>query len=209
LESVQPRRPGKRARWAIAAAGVVAAVLIAAIVFDLGPFADELTEQDLIAKGDEICSEAHDAFTDLQQRPPTTARAAADLTEQLIHISEDELDQLRDLNAPAELDDELDRYLASREEAIDLMHDGLDAANDDDAFAYADAQAKIAAGQVERLKLARAVGFTECSRPLIDRELLAEQAETPTSPNPDAPPVVSNPPGFFRSGGDDQGAVGN
>jgi hypothetical protein len=206
---VEPRRPGKRARWAIAAAGVVGVVLVVAILFDLGPFAEELTEQDLIAQGDEICSEAHDAFTDLQQRPPTTARAAADLTDQLIGISEDELDQLRDLTPPAELEDELDRYLASREDAIDLLHDGLDAANDGDAFAYAEAQAKIAADQLKRLKLARAVGFTECSRPLVDRELLADQAEQPTSPNPNAPPVVSNPPGFFRSDGDEGGAVGN
>jgi hypothetical protein len=165
---VEPDEPRKRARLAIAAAGlvaVVAVVVAVASLLDLGPFADELSREELIAEGNEICAEAQAAFADLQADPPTTAREAADLTEQLIGISEDELEEIGDLDAPAELDDELDRYLDARERGIELLRDGLEAARDEDATAYAEAQASVAEDQVERLKLAREVGFTECSRP--------------------------------------------
>lgn len=166
---MEPDEPRRRARLAIAAAGllaVVAAILVVtAMLFALGPFADELSREELIAEGNEICAEAQAAFADLQDEPPTTAREAADLTEQLIGISADELDEIRDLDGPADLDDELDRYLQAREQGIELLHQGLEAARDEDATAYAEAQANIAKDQVERLRLAREVGFTECSRP--------------------------------------------
>jgi hypothetical protein len=60
----------------------------------------------------------------------------------------------------------LDRYIEAREQGLEILRDGLEAAEDDDAEAYADAQAQIADTQVDRARLAREVGFTECSRPL-------------------------------------------
>jgi hypothetical protein len=57
------------------------------------------------------------------------------------------------------------RYLNAREQGIALLKKGLAAAQGGNAQAYAAAQAAITKGQVKRLKLARAVGFTECSRP--------------------------------------------
>jgi hypothetical protein len=182
----------RRFAWIVAAGAAVTALVVLVLVLD--PFAGELTAEELIAEGDEICAEAHDAFVDLQDDPPTTAREAADLTDRLIGISEDELDEIDDLDGPSELDDPLDRYLDSRQEGIDLLHEGLDAAEDEDAFAYADAQAKIAADQLRRLKLARDVGFTKCSRPVVSRTELEQTAEPPASLGPDAPPTVANPP---------------
>jgi hypothetical protein len=160
-----PDQPRNRARRAVAMAGVLAASTLGAFA-GCGSDSDELSEEELVAEGNEICLEAREAFAELQDAPPTTAREAADLTEQLLGIAEDELDQISALEPPSDLQDELDSYLAARERGIELLRDGLEAAESEDAAAYADAQAAIAAEQVERLELARAVGFTECSRPL-------------------------------------------
>jgi hypothetical protein len=192
-----PRR--RRWGWGAAALGVIAVVVGLFLLLD--PFADELSAEEFLSRGDEICEEAHDAFKDLQGEPPTTATEAAELTGKLIDISEDEVDEIRDLDRPSDLDDELDAYLAAREDGIDFLRQGKEGAEDQDAQAYAVAQSKVAAEQLKRLKLAQAVGFTECSRPLVAREELAREAESPASPSPSAPPTVANPPGFPSSGG--------
>jgi hypothetical protein len=153
---------------ALAALGVLAALVVAAAALDLGPFGDddgdELSKAKFTAEGDRICVQAHDQFAELQKAPPNSAEGAATLTEDLIEISEGELDQIRSLNVPAAVEPALERYLRAREEGIAILKQGLQAAQDENASAYATAQAKIAKGQLRRLKLARAVGFTECSR---------------------------------------------
>jgi hypothetical protein len=191
----RPPRSDRRGLWIALGALGVATLVVIAIVADLGPFADEeLSEAEFLSRGDEICREAHDEFEDLQGRTPNTASEAADLTGNLMEISEGELDEIRDLNVPAPLERSLDRYLEAREQGIEQLRKGLDAAEDGDAFAYADAQAKVAAGQVRRLKLAKQVGFSECSRVLFGREQLAADSEPPLSTDPSAPPTVNNPP---------------
>jgi hypothetical protein len=124
-----------------------------------------LTKTDFVSKGDQICKNAHDQFAELQKSPPTNAAEAAALTQTLIDISNSELDQIRGLEAPSDVQPALDRYLKAREQGIALLKEGLAAAQNGNARAYATAQAKITKGQVARLKLARAVGFNECSRP--------------------------------------------
>jgi hypothetical protein len=191
----------RRRRWGWAAAALAVVAVLVALFLLLDPFADELSSEEFLSRGDEICTEAHDAFKDLQGEAPTTAAEAAELTGKLIDISEDEVDEIRDLDRPSDLDDEVDSYLAAREDGIELLGDGREAAEDQDAGAYASAQAQVAADQLKRLKLAQAVGFTECSRPLVDREELAREAQPPETPSSSAPPTVANPPGFPSSGG--------
>lgn len=174
--------------------------VLVALFLLLDPFGDELSRQEFLAQGDEICAEAHGAFTDLQDETPGTAAQAADLTGQLVNIAEDERDEIDDLEGPEDLEGEVDAYLSAREEGIDQLQRGLDAAEDADAGAYADAQAKLAAAQLKRQRAAQEIGFRECSRPLVDREELARQAEPPPSTDPTAPPTVANPPGFPSSG---------
>jgi hypothetical protein len=165
---------GQRGLRAPAAAVLGALALLAAIValgalLDLGPFDDDgatttLTKAEFTAKGDEICKRAHDEFAQLQKTPPNSPEGAATLTQNLIEISEKELGQIHSLEVPPEVVPALNRYLQAREQGIALLEQGLQAAQDENATAYADAQAKIADGQLHRLKLARAVGFSECSR---------------------------------------------
>jgi hypothetical protein len=118
-----------------------------------------------IAEGDEICAEAQAEVEELRAEQPRTAQDAARLTEGVIAAYEDELAALEALAVPSELADELDRYVEARERGLAPLRDGLEAARAGDARAYAEAQAEAAAGQVERTRLARAVGFSECSVP--------------------------------------------
>jgi hypothetical protein len=126
---------------------------------------EPLTKQELIAKGDSICQQAREQFQQLQQSPPTTAEGAATLTQKLIDITDSELAQLRDLSPPSSLQSSLDDYLKALEKNVAILRQGLKAAQANDATGYAKAQAKTVSQQVERLQLARAVGFKECSRP--------------------------------------------
>jgi len=126
---------------------------------------EELSKSELIAKGDAICKDAHDRFAELQGSPPTTPEESATFTQGLIDITESEISQLRALNAPASVKPALDNYLKALDKNVAVLKQGLAAAQNSDATAYAKAQAKAVKDQVERLQLAQAVGFKECSRP--------------------------------------------
>jgi hypothetical protein len=126
---------------------------------------EALTKSELIAEGDAICKDAHDRFAQLQGSPPTTPEETATFTQQLLDITETEVSQLRALNAPASVKPALDDYLKALDRNVAVLKEGLAAAQQSDATAYAKAQAKAVKDQVERLQLAQAVGFKECSRP--------------------------------------------
>jgi hypothetical protein len=130
-----------------------------------GGDAGTLTKAELIAQGNEICRQGDKQYTELQQNPPKTPQDAATLTQKLIAITNSEVNQIHSLNGPEEVRPALERYLKARQDGVAILEQGLKAAESNDAQAYAAAQAKMAAGQVDRLKLAQAVGFTECSRP--------------------------------------------
>jgi hypothetical protein len=161
---------GKRIHWAAIAA--IAAVAVLAGCGGGGgtstsstPSGEPLTKQELIAEGDEICRQAGEQFQQLQQSPPTSAEAAVTFTQKLIDIQQTQLTQLRELNPPAAVQSSLEDYLKALEKNISILKQGLEAAQNSDATGYAKAQAKTVSQQVERLQLARAVGFKECSRP--------------------------------------------
>ena len=122
-----------------------------------------LTKAEFVARGDEICKQAHEQFSQAQENPPNTPAGAAELQRRLIEISEGELSAIHDLEAPSDVRPALERYLGARERGIALLKRGLEAARQEDERAYAAAQARLAAGQLRRLKLARAVGLNECS----------------------------------------------
>lgn len=188
-------KPVNRTAWI--AAGIIGVIVLVAlaIVFDLGPFGDdELTEAEFIARGDEICSQAHTDFEEAQGSPPRTATEAEELTDELVAIAREELNAIRDLNGPASLDTAVERYLTAREGGIDEIRAGLEAAEQGDAVAYGAAQAKLASSQLERRDLAAKVGFDECSTVLFGRDQLAEDSQPPVNTDPSAPPTVNNPP---------------
>jgi hypothetical protein len=148
-------------------ATILAVLALLGAVFNLGPFREpELGNGVLIARGDEICRRAHEAFVDVQRETPETAEEAADLTARLVDIAEDETKEINALNGTAVFEAGIDKYLAAREEGIDAMRAGREAAEADDAQAYAQSQSDVAASQRERHQIARRIGFAVCSRPL-------------------------------------------
>lgn len=176
--------------------GVLAAAALIAIValLDLGPCADELSAEEFVAQGDEICAAAHREFRDLQERSPRTPTEGAELTERLVEVAEEERDAIADLAEPDSLSGQVDRYLEARGRGIEELRAGLEAAEEGNPNAYERAQAQLASTQLDRYEIAERIGFEVCSKPLVGRAELARQAEPPAPTDPDAPPEVDNPP---------------
>jgi hypothetical protein len=152
----------------VAVAGLLGVLLALMALLDIGPCAEEeLTRAEFLAQGDEICARAHDEFLELQARAPLTPSDAAELTGGLIEVAEEERDAIGDLSEPEELREPVDRYLEARDRGIELLREGQAAAEDADPAAYEELQAELASGQRDpRYRLAREIGFEECSKPL-------------------------------------------
>ena len=156
-------------------------LVVLAIVLDLGPFADDdLSAAEFLARGDEICKQAHDEFLDIQGSTPRTAADAEAQVEALIEVAEEEREGILDLGAPDSLAEGIDAYVADREQGIKTLQVGLAAARDDDSIGYEEAQAELASQQAKRQEVAQKLGFNECSEPLVDEDELERQAQPPT-----------------------------
>jgi hypothetical protein len=149
----------RRARIGFAAAAVALTAL--AGCGDDGP--EQVSAEELVSMGDEACAEGRARFAEIQAQPLRNANEAADQTRELIEAADDELNELRDLVPPEELEEPYNAYLEARVRAIEVFRQGLDAAEQDDDQAYVDAQARASAGAAKREELARAVGFSVCS----------------------------------------------
>ena len=143
---------------------VALAVVPAATAAGCGGDNAQVTPEELISRGDAICAEGRQRFDEVQAEAPANAAAAVDQTQELADIATDELNELRNMQPPDELRESYDRYLEARGRALELLEQGRDAADDKDAEAYGQAQAKAAAEEPQRRKLARAVGFKVCSK---------------------------------------------
>ena len=146
------------------AAPIALAAVTAATAAACGGDTEPLSVEELISRGDEICAEGRRAFAVAQARAPASAKAAAGQTDELVQIATGELDELRGIRPPDELRERYDAYLEAQGLALELLERGRVAAEEGDARAYRRAQARAAAEQPERLKLARAVGFKQCSK---------------------------------------------
>ena len=145
----------------------LAAIVLAgaALVAGCGNDSEQVSAEELISRGDAICAEGRKTLRSRSRpkRRPTPPPQPSQ-TDELVEIATDELNELRNIRAPDELRERYDSYLEARGRALELLEQGRDAAEDKDADAYGKAQARAAAEQPERLKLARAVGFETCSK---------------------------------------------
>lgn len=150
-------------RLLIALAAAVTCVIVLAACGDGGPH--EVSAEELVSKGDATCRKGQERFNEIQQHPLRNANDAAQQTQDLIDVAEDELNELRDLVPPSELEESYNAYLDARVRAIEVFKQGLDAAQRDDDKGYVDAQSRAGAGAAKRRQLAQAVGFKICSAP--------------------------------------------
>lgn len=148
-----------------------AAIALGTLALALGVLAgcssdgEQLSAEELVSRGDELCREGQRRFAEIQAQPPANALEASAQTDELVAAASDELNELRRLRPPEELRDAYERYLEARGSALALLEEGRDAAEARDAEAYAEAQAEAAAGAAKRRGLAAAVGFQACSNP--------------------------------------------
>lgn len=147
--------------WPLPAAFVA---LVVALAPGCGSDAEQVSAEELISRGDGICVEGRRRFDAVQAQAPANAVAAADQTNELVEIATDELNELRNIRPPDELRERYDAYLAARGRALERLEQGREAAEEKDAKAYGTAQARAAAEQSQRLRLAKAVGFKQCSK---------------------------------------------
>jgi hypothetical protein len=125
---------------------------------------EEMSAEELVSKGDEICTEERDRFDEIQSVPLTSASVGAKQAKELLAAAESAQDDLRDLEPPEEIRDSYDSYLDARDEVSDLLERGREAAEDKDGAAFSKAQEEAAAGAARREKLARELGFKVCSQ---------------------------------------------
>ncbi len=138
--------------------------LSAAALAGCGGGPDELSAEEVVERGDEICTEERARFAEIQSVPLTSASVGAKQADELLGAAERAQDELRDLEPPEELRDTYDRYLEARDEVGELLERGREAAEAKDGDGYGRAQEEAAAGAGEREALARELGFKVCSQ---------------------------------------------
>ena len=134
------------------------------VAIGCGGGSEEVSAEELVAKGDEICTEERDRFDEIQSVPLTSAAVGAKQAEELLAAAESAQEDLRGLEPPEEIRDSYDSYLDARDEVSDLLERGREAAADKDGAAFGKAQEEAAAGAGKREKLARELGFKVCSQ---------------------------------------------
>jgi hypothetical protein len=139
-----------------------------------------LSKHELIVKGDAVCETGQRRFAQISAVPPTSAKQASELTAKLIASATAELNGLKGLDPPSDLKPKLDAYIKAKEEALSLLKQRKAAADKADEGTYGKLVTKLASGQPERVKLAQAVGFKQCSRP--PAPVPAAKAPKPTNP---------------------------
>jgi hypothetical protein len=142
----------------VAVAGTVAAIS------GCGGGPEEVSAEELVQKGDEVCGKVQERFAELQAQPPASASVGAAQAGELLGVADDAQAELRDIEPPEELRDRYDGYLEARDEVSDALERGKQAAEDQNGEGYGKAQQEAAAGAPERQRLARELGFQVCSQ---------------------------------------------
>jgi len=142
---------------------LVPALAILSLGIGCGGGKEQVSAAELDQKADQICATEQTKFKQIQATPPANASEAADQTEQLIQAAESASSAIDDLEPPDALRGALDIYLGARDDAINKMKDGQNAAENQDSRTYGTAQAAVVKSAPERGKLAESLGFKVCS----------------------------------------------
>jgi hypothetical protein len=129
-----------------------------------GDGSEEVSAEELVQQGDEICREVQERFSAIQAEPPANAAEGGQQAGELLGAADDAQAELGEIEPPDELRDRYDAYLDAREGVSDALERGEQAAEDQDGEAYGQAQEEAAGGAPERQRLALELGFSVCSR---------------------------------------------
>ncbi len=125
---------------------------------------DQVSAAELVQKADQACQEEQDRFREIQATPPANATEAADQTEALVQAAENASSAISGLEPPDELRTQFDTYVRARDQAVEDLKKGQEAAENQDSRGYGAAQSALTKGAPERKKLAGSLGFKVCSR---------------------------------------------
>src|SRR3954447_16752047 len=142
---------------------VLPALAILSLGISCGGSKQQVSAAELDAKADQICRTEQTKFEQIQAKPPASASEAADQTKELIQVAETASSAIDDLAPPDALREALDMYLGARDDAIDRMKRGQDAAENQDSRSYGQAQTAVAKSAPRRKRLADSLGFRLCS----------------------------------------------
>jgi hypothetical protein len=124
---------------------------------------EKVSSAELVQKGDGICREEQRRFGEIQAHPPPSATVAADQTKELIDVADAANSDLGDLEPPESIQSRYADYLDARDQVVDEMKRGADAAESQDSATYAAAQTAVAKTNPRRRHLAASLGFRVCS----------------------------------------------
>jgi hypothetical protein len=119
------------------------------------------------SEANQVCKDAQQQFDRILKTTPRTADQAEKQAAALVDVSQQALDNLRQIDPPDQVKDAYDKYLDSREQAIGYIDDAKDAAGDQDGDKYVKAKRQTATTQPRRRQLALAAGLKSCSLPSV------------------------------------------
>lgn len=137
---------------------VAAAPLIAIILVACG--GDPLTKEEFITQADAICAAAEEEIADLER--PTNPDQIDDFVERARELTENTLEQLRELEPPEADAEELERMLDAIQRAVDQLPDLAEAAKTNDTQAIADASREVQEATETSREIASEYGFEKC-----------------------------------------------
>ncbi|MEX2211022.1 MAG: hypothetical protein WD689_04590 [Gaiellaceae bacterium] len=136
-------------------------VCAAAIAAGCGGGGDRLTEELLRERANEICAGLAAQLDAIGE--PTNLAEARDLLEEGQRLLDDALAQLRQLEPPANLEAEYDRFLETGDQAVERLGEMSSAADAEDVEEL-DRLGELAAQEDEEAdEIARGLGFDDCA----------------------------------------------
>jgi hypothetical protein len=140
---------------------VVGAALVVAGCGGNGGGGDRLTREEYASQANAICADFKRDVDALEA--PQSFEGVVEYAEKARPIFDEHLGRLKDLSPPEELEDTVDRWLATGDRARQRLDDLEAAARDRDERRFAELQAELAREDRESDRLARQVGATTCA----------------------------------------------
>ncbi len=137
-----------------------AAAALLPVVLLVAGCGDELSQKELVAKADAICTRVNKQVAKLPD--PKTTKDLEGLAERTVKISDPALDDMADLKPPSKLEDEFKKFVAILRKQRDLTKEIGEAAGKDDTAAIQKVGAKAQKAQDEYRRLTGKIGFKEC-----------------------------------------------
>jgi len=169
-----------------AVGGALAALTIATAACG-GGGSDTLSEREYIRELEKLCVQVNGDLEDLDE--PEDYSDLVRLGEDAKEITEQGLEDLRDLKPPKDLEDAHDDYVASIERTVDLTDDFIAAAEDEDDAELDKIGNDLADEDAERNEIADDIGADDC----ISDVTIDEPQDDPTTTTVEDEPATTVP----------------